>query len=373
MHQSHTHKHFACAPFNAREKGVLMHPFQKNGGGKMFPFKIKSAALVVTKKCNLNCRWCFEEPAKIKEPPKKKIFTLIEKLKGAEMLVITGGEPFTRKDIKEILEKAAKEFEKVHLTTNGTLLTAEDIAFLAEKGINATVSLDGLEKIQDKLRGKGTFKKVTCTIGQMVEAGIKVNMQMTVSKINCKDARGVISLGEELGVERVSLLPMKQIGRGTFFEKKCLGKEMRRKIIEAIEEERKNWKTEVLFKSSLANVYNKELEKFAETLPEDTICGGCKAGIAGIFVEWNGDVYPCPFLRIKIGNLFRQDLKEIWECSEVLNRLREQESIKWCTNCRYWQVCRGCRADAFAATGDFLGKDPFCWAKEKVTQKGINK
>ena len=336
----------------------------------MIPFEIKSAALVVTKKCNLNCRWCFEEPINRKmTPSKQKIFALMEKLKSSEMLVITGGEPMTRSDIREILEKASRDFEKVHLTTNGTLLSEDDVEFLANLRINATVSLDGLEKMQDNIRGKGSFKKVTQTVKQMADAGIRVNLQMTVSKLNCTDARGVIALGEKLGVERVSLLPMKQIGRGGFFGNKCLGKKMRKMMIEKIESERNKWNTEVVFKSSLANIYNKNLAEFASTLDDNTICAGCKAGIAGIFVEWNGDVYPCPFLRIKIGNLYKQDLKEIWEESELLNKLREKENIKECSDCKYWNICRGCRADAFAATGDFLGKDPFCWAKEKIAQK----
>jgi radical SAM protein with 4Fe4S-binding SPASM domain len=333
--------------------------------GKIFPFKIKSAALVVTKRCNLNCRWCFEQPDK-PSPSKQELLTLMEKLKTAEMLVVTGGEPFAREDIKEILAEAAKRFSKVHLTTNGTLLTEADVAFLASQGINATVSLDGLKALQDKLRGQGTFEKVVKTVKRMVKAGVKVNLQMTVSKLNCKDARGVIELGEALGVQRVSLLPMKRIGRGSSFDKKCLSQKARKKIIERIEALKAGWKTEVVFKSSFANLYNQDLTSLAASVDRETICGGCKAGIAGIFVEWNGDVYPCPFLRVKIGNLFQQDLKEVWEGSEVLNKLREKESIKGCSSCKYWQVCRGCRADALAASGDFLGEDPYCWAKKEV-------
>ncbi|MFH1234012.1 MAG: radical SAM protein [Candidatus Diapherotrites archaeon] len=332
----------------------------------MFPFKIKSAALVVTKKCNLNCKWCFEEQAgKEMSLPKKEVFRLIEKLRGSKMLVITGGEPFAREDIREILAKAASEFEKVHLTTNATLISKEDIGFLAEKGISVTASLDGMKKLQERIRGKGTFEKATGTIRAMAESGIKVNLQMTVSKLNCKDARGVIALGEEPGAQRVSLLPMKQVGRGSFFEKNCLSKRMRKKMIEKIYREKRNWKTEVLFKSSFFNLYNNELKEFASTLDEDTICAGCKAGIGGIFVEWNGDVYPCPFFRVKIGNLFRQELGEIWQNSPVLNMLREPGSIKGCSSCKNWRICRGCRADALAATGDYLGEDPYCWAREE--------
>jgi len=251
------------------------------------------------------------------------------------------------------------------LTTNGTLLSEQDIELLAAKEISATVSLDGLEKTQEKIRGKGTFKKTVSAIERMVQLGIKVNLQMTVSKINCKDARGVIAMGEKLGVERVSLLPMKQIGKGAFFEKNCLGKRMRKMMIEKIVREQKNLNTEVLFKSSLFNVYNEELKQFASTLDDETICGGCKAGIGGIFVEWNGDVYPCPFLRIKIGNLFQKNLNDLWQNSPLLNNLREREKIEGCSECEYWKICRGCRADALSATGDYLAKDPYCWLQKK--------
>ena len=88
---------------------------------------------------------------------------------------------------------------------------------------------------------------------------------------------------------------------------------------------------------------------------------GCLAGTGVCFISHQGEVYPCGYLPVLAGDLRRQSLAEIWENSVVFAQLRETENLKGkCGRCEFRNICMGCRARAFAATGDFLDEEPFC-------------
>jgi radical SAM protein with 4Fe4S-binding SPASM domain len=103
---------------------------------------------------------------------------------------------------------------------------------------------------------------------------------------------------------------------------------------------------------------------------------GCLAGTGVCFISHEGEVYPCGSLPVAAGDLRRQSFNEIWEHAEVFEQLRNVESLKGkCGCCEFRNVCMGCRARAYAATGDFLEEEPFCtyepkMAELKVTGKG---
>jgi len=88
---------------------------------------------------------------------------------------------------------------------------------------------------------------------------------------------------------------------------------------------------------------------------------GCLAGTAVCFISNQGEVYPCGYLPALAGDLKKQPFAEIWENSVVFNQLRDVNNLKGkCGCCEFRNVCMGCRARAFAATGDFLDEEPFC-------------
>jgi radical SAM protein with 4Fe4S-binding SPASM domain len=88
---------------------------------------------------------------------------------------------------------------------------------------------------------------------------------------------------------------------------------------------------------------------------------GCLAGTGVCFISHQGEVYPCGNLPVIAGDLNKQSFAEIWEKSTVFNELRDTENLKGkCGCCEFRNVCMGCRARAFAATGDYLDEEPFC-------------
>ena len=88
---------------------------------------------------------------------------------------------------------------------------------------------------------------------------------------------------------------------------------------------------------------------------------GCLAGTGVCFISHQGEVYPCGYLPVVAGDLRQQTFAEIWENSPVFQQLRDTHNLKGkCGRCEFRNICLGCRARAFAATGDFLDEEPFC-------------
>jgi len=99
------------------------------------------------------------------------------------------------------------------------------------------------------------------------------------------------------------------------------------------------------------------------THPSDmnTMTKGCLAGTAVCFISHQGEVYPCGYLPALAGDLKKQAFADIWENSLVFSQLRDTGNLRGkCGCCEFRDVCMGCRARAFAVTGNYLDEEPFC-------------
>ena len=87
----------------------------------------------------------------------------------------------------------------------------------------------------------------------------------------------------------------------------------------------------------------------------------CVIGVDGLCIMPEGNVFPCRRFPVSLGNLLQTPLRQIWEESDILEKLRKKKNLKGkCGTCEM-RECRGCRSLAFALTGDYLGEDPHCW------------
>ena len=103
---------------------------------------------------------------------------------------------------------------------------------------------------------------------------------------------------------------------------------------------------------------------FSEGEPE-LLGAPCVAGVDGLCIMPEGNVFPCRRFPISIGNLLDQPLKQLWETSEMLEKLKRKENLKGkCGRC-FIADCRGCRSLALSLTGDYLGEDPHCWHPQR--------
>ena len=110
------------------------------------------------------------------------------------------------------------------------------------------------------------------------------------------------------------------------------------------------------------------------THPSDmnAVTKGCLAGTAVCFISHEGEVYPCGYLPALAGDLRKQAFADIWANSVVFNQLRDTNNLKGkCGCCEFKNICLGCRARAFAATGNYLDEEPFCVYQPQA--KGLKK
>ena len=97
------------------------------------------------------------------------------------------------------------------------------------------------------------------------------------------------------------------------------------------------------------------------------IKGGCTAGIASCSVLANGDVIPCPFVRVKAGNIYEEPLEKIWLESKVFSEIRDRKSYEGCGSCKFLAYCGGCRRSAYQSSNKLTGFDANCVEREEVS------
>jgi radical SAM protein with 4Fe4S-binding SPASM domain len=274
----------------------------------------------------------------------------------------TGGEPILHSDLFAILNYARHCGFTTSLLSNGTLITESVAQQLKQAEVqDVQISLDGLEQTHDSIRGKGSFIRALRGIENLVCQGINTYINLTLSRLNMGEIEGLVSLVRDLGVHSVTYSRLVSCGRG---------KELTSQMLTA-DELADLHKHLAKFKDNKVTVVSRDpialIADIDSDIPDTEIpIGGCAAGIFGITIASDGGIMPCRRMDLIIGNIKTDSLRQLWVESPVLCALRNRESYHGgCESCRYWSICRGCRAIALAfarsrGEEDYLGPDPQC-------------
>ncbi len=275
----------------------------------------------------------------------------------------TGGEPFLRNDLYDILGYVRKYGYAAALMSNGTLITPADARRLASLGVSEVqVSLDGLEAVHDGIRGEGAFRRALEGLKNLVAGGVPASINLTLSRLNSGELAGLVRLAEKTGIGAVTFSRLVACGSGGALS----GEMLTPAELAAFygEVRRLQDKASVVFTSRDPLFTVSGLE---DGMPEAEFpLGGCSAGVFGITIAADGGIMPCRRMDMTIGNIRDVSFRELWAESPVLWALRTRESYHdGCDACAYWAVCRGCRAVALAGSRarggqDYLGPDPQC-------------
>jgi radical SAM protein with 4Fe4S-binding SPASM domain len=354
------------------------------------PLAVYSPFLVVwdyTRKCNLNCKHCYSNAraASCKELTKKEALDVVNQLAdfGVVALAFSGGEPLARKDFFEVAEHAVDSGLYVSLATNGTLLNKQTTRKLREIGLHyVEISLDGSSpEVHDEFRGlKGAFEMAIAGLKNCVEENMCASVAVTATKRNFKDIPKILDLAENLGVERFALFNFVPVGRGAELVSQDLSPEEREETLLFLLDkllsgskviilatapqlarvavaQQQNREGEILM--PMAHMQTTKVSSKAKILAD--FIGGCGAGRLYCSISPEGNVQPCVFLPIKVGNLKKEKFGEIWLNSKIFNALRNRENLKGqCGKCDFKYICGGCRARAYAYHRDILASDPGC-------------
>ncbi|MFW6030731.1 MAG: SPASM domain-containing protein, partial [Halanaerobiales bacterium] len=174
------------------------------------------------------------------------------------------------------------------------------------------------------------------------------------NKYNLNEIDELMSFSEDIGASSCHMLFLVDVGRGKLIGEHQLSKEEYKQAInEIITKE-----ASIRIKPTCAPQYKVEA-KFKEL---ETVGGrGCIAGISYCSILPNGDVHICPYTPVKVDSIRDRPFDEIWNTNEVFLSLRDYSNYKGrCGECNYIDICGGCRARAYSATGDWLEEDPYC-------------
>jgi radical SAM protein with 4Fe4S-binding SPASM domain len=276
---------------------------------------------------------------------------------------VTGGEPFLRNDLFQILEAIEQKGFAIYVLSNGILIDrgrAQDLSGYAVKGVQ--VSLEGPECIHDKIRGKGAFAGALKGVEFLIDAGIKVTLNVTLSALNADYVTDVVQVAAAVGVQRLGFSRLVPSGKGTGLADSALSAARVKEVYETIFS-LDGMGVEIVTGDPVAlQIKTPQREEDEGPL----LKGGCAAAFSGLTFLPDGTITPCRRLGIPIGNVLQDSLRMVWATSPILEALRTREAYSGkCKSCKRWSVCRGCRAIAYAYSvlrgeNDFLAEDPQC-------------
>jgi radical SAM protein with 4Fe4S-binding SPASM domain len=332
--------------------------------------------LHLTERCNLKCKHCYQTGRGVDEMSLSDVNEAIDEISEtldewkelygidfSRSFNVTGGEPFLRNDLFEILSKMrAKGFDS-YLLTNGILIDktkAKNLFNLGVKGVQ--VSIEGPENIHDTIRGKGSFSASLLGVKDLLDAGLTVTLNVTLSSLNAGFFMDIIELSSNLDVQKLGFSRLVPSGRGESMLDTMLSAEKVKGLYGHIFS-LDTGKLRIVTGDPVASQSTVEESEDMGNVP----LGGCAAGVSGLTILPDGVMVPCRRLYVPIGNIRTDSFREIWSTSSVLEALRDRNRYQGkCGACKRWANCRGCRAIAYSFSkakgrNDFLADDPQCF------------
>lgn len=321
----------------------------------------------VTARCNLACTHCYIDAGRHGSPGELDTvegMAVIDQIAavGRPILILSGGEPLLRPDIFDLAGYATGCGLRVAMGTNGALITDAVATRMRDAGIRkVAVSIDSTDPgVHDAFRGvRGAWEKAVDGIQALRRAGIPVQIHTMIGESGADEIDGIIAFGKSLGVRDYQFFFLVPTGRGENLAV-VPPPDAHEAVIERI----------------LAHAGDPGLSVRPTCAPQfvrvaarmgldPALWGrGCIAGTGYCRITPAGDVTPCPYLPLPVGNVRTASFSDIWYGSDILMALRDPDRLGGkCGRCEYRRICGGCRARAYGAGGrrsDILAEDPGC-------------
>jgi radical SAM protein with 4Fe4S-binding SPASM domain len=380
----------------------------------------------------IHCRASATELSSPKDLPTKTALGIIDQIAEAAnpILVLSGGEPLYRSDIFQLARYATDKGLRVALATNGTLVTKEVAHMILDAGVKrVSISLDGADAVtHDTFRSiPGAFDAAVQGMRNLQALGMSVQINTTIARHNAQQLPDVLKLAKSLGADALHTFLLVPVGCGVDIaaEQMVPPDEYERMLNWFYDQ---SLEGEIELKATCAPHYfrvvrqrraaehrSAEAAKAAHSTAHDpsgigptdmlmpggtgislkpqghpigrhtghpgghpgadpsamnAMTKGCLAGTGVCFISHEGEVFPCGYLPVIAGDLRKQRFIDIWRDAAVFNTLRDTGNLKGkCGCCEFRNVCMGCRARAFAATGDYMDEEPFCVYEPKTAKK----
>ena len=333
--------------------GIIPHP--------------SSMWLEATMRCNLNCRMCHQKDLRrIKQTEltldEIKSITDQAKKHAIDLIELTGGELFIRKDIIDILKYIDEKKIYTKLNNNGTLITPEHMTELKKfRFLESLVfSIDGPEQVHNEIRGNRlAFQKAVKAFKDLGKTAFLKNISFVLMPDNSQYLEDMFKLSRDLKADRLQFMPEMFVSQNEIdFSKKALSMQDGEDVFMEIKNTPLDASYPDKMKNAIQSIYALRRKylifaviypKIAYKIPDQFFTGKytkrlvCKC-FSKLIIGVNGDVYVCPFIHKKVGNIKEQTIAEIWN-NETMITLRKiiaksPTLLPICHNC--------CSAEALA-------------------------
>lgn len=331
-----------------------------------------------TAACNLECIHCrrldISKELAHDDMTTEECMNFIDDLSSAArpILILSGGEPLYRPDIFDLSMYAVKKGLKVALATNGTLVDEGKAKDIVGAGVErVSISLDGANaKTHDNFRKiPGAFEMAINGFNNLKRLGMSLQINCTIAKHNVDQFDDIYQLALRLGAEALHVFMLVPVGCGIqIADEQMITPERYEDILNRLYDKARESKIHV--KATCAPHYfrimRERTKKEGIAISPKThgmaaMTKGCLAGTAVCFVSHKGEVFPCGYLPITVGNVKTTKIKDIWNSSAIFTNLRDPSLLGGkCGVCEYKKVCEGCRARAYYDSGDYLAEEPYC-------------
>jgi pseudo-rSAM protein/SPASM domain protein len=341
-----------------------------------------------TKQCNLKCIHCYATATTHKAEDEfttdqAKGFMDDVAAYGSPVFLFSGGEPFIRDDLFELIEYADTIGLRPVISTNGTLITEEKALAAKKAGVKYIgVSLDGLQEVNDRFRGvNGAFEAAIRGMRASLKADVKTGLRFTITKHNRDDLPGVLLKLQEIGVNRCCVYHLDYTGRATEIMEHDLSPAETRTAMKTYfdltrHHHERGFPIETLLVGNYADAgflymtLQEEDPERAEWAMELLLRnGGDGTGETIADVDHRGNVHANQFWQdYSFGNVLERPFGEIWDDTSdpIMRGLKDKAGHVHgrcaADNCRFFPICKGgSRVRAQAFTGDVWASDPACY------------
>ena len=351
----------------------------------------------LTYRCNLACEHCYldaggqplvgtENFADRSELGTEECFRVIDEIAAFApecVTILTGGEPLLRRDILEIVKRAAERGLWVVVGTNGVKISENVARRLAEAGARGlSLSLDALDPDRhDRFRNvRGAWQNTVDGAAILNRTSLPFIVQTTAGSHNLGELEAIADFAyDRLAAKVWNLYFLVPTGRGQFVSD--ITPAQYDDVLASLYRIQRKYDRRMLVNAKCAPHYIKTvLEHHADERREAPSgdasspwpgsspirtysggAGGCPAGTHYMGIRPNGDVTPCPYLPVFAGTLRRSTLADLWTSSTLFTEVRQRSSLGGrCGDCEMNAHCGGCRARAYGMTNDLMAEDPLC-------------
>lgn len=264
-----------------------------------------------------------------------------------------------RRDLLDIASYANGLGMTVSMNSNGYLIDAKCAAALKEAGFSKVgISIDShIPEVHDRFRGvPGSYEQAVAALLHLRKAGIRTSISTVICTFN-----------HEHIDQLVDFALRHQVAQLNFHNFKCSGLGLANR--DELDLSPEKWQE--FYRQALQ--VKQQVKELDISLDDPIIASlgltgdskpvkGSVCGKLSLNIKANGDITPCGFIPLVIGNIVSDELKEVWRTSSVLEKMRNKQPKGKCTTCGSYADCiGGCSARAFALTGDMNSPDPHCW------------